>query len=193
MNCIIYSITEKSTKDKIYIGSTINIKNRLYSHLSACFSKASNQSHYALYQYISNIAKNRKNFNLYFEIEEIYRFEIDDLYDIKRKEYEQYYINLFNPKCNMIKANRTKEDDNTRSKMRKRKYRIEHREEYNQYNREQRLKNHDSRLEWEKNYRQKNLEKMRKKGNDWYAAHREEYNAKRKARREAKKYNVNDE
>lgn len=190
MNCFIYSIKEKSTNELIYVGSSTNLKNRLYAHKSACYNKNSKQKDFALYQYISNIAKTRKEFDSFFELNKICMFEIESIYDSKRKEYEQYYISLLKPKCNMIKACRTYEDELESSRKSHQRRRENNREQYNEYSRNHRKENLEAYRNWEKEYRASNLQKMRDKGNKWYAAHREEYLAKRKAKRDAQKLSV---
>lgn len=182
MNYIVYGIKEKTSDEIIYVGSTCNLYNRIRSHLTCCYNSNNKQYTYKLYSYIRNISEKRDDFYTYFEF-----VSLKDCDDANKKAEEQSFIEILKPKCNCIRANRTYENDLECSKISHQKHRENNREQYNEYNRNHRKENLEAYHEWEKEYRLKNTQKMRNKGNKWYAEHREEYLAKRKAKRYAMK------
>ena len=182
MKYIIYGIKEKLSGEIIYVGSTCNLYNRIHSHLNCCYNSSNKQYTYKLYNYIRSIVERRDDFYTYFEF-----VSLKDCSDANKKTEEQFFIENLKPKCNCIRAFRTYEDELESSRKSHQRRRENNREQYNEYSRNHRKENLEAYRNWEKEYRASNLQKMRDKGNKWYAAHRDEYLAKRKAKRDAQK------
>ena len=132
-NLFIYKIM---VGDVCYIGSTCDIRNRIWKHKSDCYNK------------------NCKNYNLklYKTIREVYGMDwdkvkwsvIDCYYNVDktfRKEIEQYYIDLFKSELNMIGVVC----------------------DYKQYLKQYRNENKEKIKEINKQYRNKNKQKLNQK------------------------------
>jgi len=89
--------------DKFYIGSTINIHNRIIRHKSFCYNQNGKEYNFKVYKYI------RENCADWSEVS----FDILDVYDDINKEFkreiEDYYIKYFSNNLNMRGAKFDKE------------------------------------------------------------------------------------
>jgi hypothetical protein len=123
----------KSVNDEIiYIGSTNDIKQRYSKHKSNCYNENGRDYNFPLYQYMRD--------NNGFE-----NFKFKKLCDIDeeyRKITEQFYIDTFKPKCNVLNV-----------VFDKKKYDREHKENNKEYYKEYREKRKDWKKEYDKEYR----------------------------------------
>ena len=122
---IIYCIREISNDKIIYVGSTVSkLKSRASSHKTDCyyFNKP-----YKIYQYIKNIAPDRKNFDKYFVFETLQTVNFDEKEELLK--VEEQYLKTLPDLLNQQKAFQSEEE--LREYMHN--YRIEHREKNNEY------------------------------------------------------------
>ena len=111
MKGIIYKLHSKdNTITEYYIGSTINLNNRIISHKTCCHNVNSNSYNKKVYKFI----RENGNWNNW-------TFEILDEVDIETKQelqqnYEKEYILNLKPKLNVVGMGRTKKQWNEDNK-----------------------------------------------------------------------------
>jgi len=182
---MIYKLCCKDpTIEEIYIGSTINKKNRKNQHKSVCNNP------------------NRKDYNCYKYqfIREHGGFENWDLimiedYSCNSKNElisrERYYIETLKPELNKCIPTRTikewREENKDYDKKyyeenidKIKKYREKNKEERNKKSKEWREKNKEELNKKQKEYREKNKEEISKRHKKWYEKNKEERNKKKR-------------
>ena len=140
----IYCIDE-SIED-IYIGSTINIKNRLMGHKTSCNNIKGKTYNLKVYQFI----RNNGGFDNW-RMEVIHEAECETNRD--KEQIEQEYINTCKPKLNERKSYMTEKDLKQQKK---------------QYNKERYQKNKEKINQYNNEYRAKNKEKIKKRKREYY-------------------------
>ena len=99
-------IYRMNVKDKYYIGSTKNIKYRIYYHKSDCYNSNSDKYNIKVYKYIRENCADWSEVS--FQILDVY----DDISKDFKKDIEQYYIEYFSNNLNSIPA-KTKNERNS--------------------------------------------------------------------------------
>jgi len=151
-NSIIYKLCCKDTDiTDIYIGSTINFRNRKGTHKSSCLKNKS----FKVYEFINENGK-WENWDMIL----IEKVSCNDKLELRKKERE--YIELLKPTLNMVNAYRTEEEKKEYTKIKCREYRGNWTEE----RKEQQKEKH-------KEYRKKNIEKCKQQGKNWNEKNKE--------------------
>jgi len=97
-------IYRMNVKDKFYVGSTVNIKNRISKHKKYCYNQnCCKEYNRKVYKYIRENCADWSEVS--FNILDVY----DDISKQFRREMEQYYIEYFSNNLNSICANVSKE------------------------------------------------------------------------------------
>ena len=96
-------IYRMNVKDKFYVGSTKNIKNRINKHKSNCYNQNVKDYNMKVYKYIRENCADLSEIS--FSILDVY----DDISKEFRKDIEQYYIDYFSNNLNSYSANFSKE------------------------------------------------------------------------------------
>jgi hypothetical protein len=152
MICYIYKLIHNDAinDDMIYIGSTIDIKMRMYKHKDVCKNPNIKEHNSKVYKYIrENGGWNNWKYEIIDEV------DITDKYDPKKKEYEGEYIRKYDAlnKLNSEIAGRTLEQ-----------YRVDNAEYFKKYY-EENAEKESTRC---KKYREKNIEKERARSKKYY-------------------------
>ena len=180
---LIYLIKHKTDDTKnVYIGSTINLKERIRSHRKDCNNEKRKNYNFKLYQYI----RENGGFNQYeFIILECYVCNFKyELYD-----REDDYIKMHPNNLNSYRAYLTDEEHKNRYKkyreenkenesMRKKKYRDENKDKIKEKNKKYNDKNKDKVLERAKKYRDENKDKIKEKNKKYRDENKEKINEK---------------
>ena len=172
---IIYLIKHKTCDDtkKVYIGSTIDLKNRIKSHRHNCNNEKNEKYNYKLYQYI----RENGGFNEYeFIILECYVFNHNHELLYKEDDYIKMYDNNLNSKRAYLTDEEYKKKNNEKVK----KYREEHIEERKEYNKKWYENNKEEINEKNKKYRENNKEKISQKNKEKYNNNKDIINEQRK-------------
>jgi hypothetical protein len=112
-------IYKMNVKDKYYIGSTEDIRERIIDHKSNCYNINCDKYNRKVYKYIR---ENCDDWNeISFDILDVY----DDISSDFKLEMEQYYMDYFSNNLNMKRA---KYDKNINNK--KRRLKLQNDEEY---------------------------------------------------------------
>jgi len=198
-NSVIYKLYCKDDNiDDFYIGSTINIKNRISCHKSYSKSK---KKQLKLYDFINN----NGGFNN-FEFEIIEKINCDNKLDLHKRE--KHYIKTLKPSLNTSIPSRNRKEydieyyEKNKYKIKEvhKKYRQKNKDkikEYRQnnkdkrkeyyeknkykikeYNKEYIEKNKDKIKEREKKYRQNNKDKMKEYNKEYYNKNKDKMNEK---------------
>ena len=161
-NSVIYKLYCKDDNiDDFYIGSTINIKNRISCHKSYSKSK---KKQLKLYDFINN----NGGFNN-FEFEIIEKINCDNKLDLHKRE--KHYIKTLKPSLNTSIPSRNRKEYDIEY-YEKNKYKIK------EYNKEYIEKNKDKIKEREKKYRQNNKDKMKEYNKEYYNKNKDKMNEK---------------
>lgn len=154
---IIYLIKHKTCDDKkVYVGSTINLKQRINQHRKNCNNKKNKNYKNKLYQYL----RENGGFNQYeFIILECY------VYNFKRELLckEDDYIKMYDNNLNQLRAYLSDEEHKNRHK----KYREENKDKLKEKNKKQNKKKYEKYAEKYKEearkYREENKDKLKEK------------------------------
>lgn len=178
--CVYKIFCKDNSITKIYIGSTKNIKQRIWGHRSNYFNNSNSDDrrhHQPVYNFIRD---NGGIDNWEFEV-------LENCCDDKRKQKEQEWIVKLNPELNSTSA--FKSEDEIKA------YKHEHYEA----NKEQYLErakkcaeaNKEHRQETNKAWRETNKEVIAEKKKAYYEANKEAIKAKVKVRTDANKDAIN--
>ncbi len=141
-------IYKMNVKDKYYIGSTENIRERITNHKKSCYNIKNKKYNLKVYKYIRENCCDWSEVSFY--ILDVY----DDISDDFKFEMEQYYMDYFSNNLNMIRAKYDKNIYNEKQRLKR-----QNDEEYrNKINEKQRLK-----LQNDEEYRNKLNEDRRNK------------------------------
>jgi len=165
---VIYLIKHKTCDDKkVYIGSTINLKQRIWQHKKACNNEKYKEYNYNLYKYI----RDNDGINMYeFIILECYVCNFKyELYD-----REDDYIQMYDNNLNTFRAYLTgreikeinkkyREDNKDKESMRKKKYRDDNKEKESMRLKKYRDENKEKIKDMNKKYYDENKEKIKEK------------------------------
>ena len=180
----------KNINDEIiYVGSTKDIFNRYREHKTNCYNENKHHYNIALYKYF------RDNNG----IENFKFIKITECNEKERYVKEQYYIDLFKPKCNgrnaifdrkeYLKEYNEKNKDEIKKK--KKKYRENNKQKIkewyennknkkNQYNKEYYVKKKEDILKYHKEWYENNKDEYLKKQKEWYEKNKEKIKEKGK-------------
>jgi hypothetical protein len=159
----IYTIYQIVCKDsnviESYVGSTVNLKNRIYKHKTNCTNSNSEKYNTKIYQFIrENGGFNNWKFNILETIECVDEY---DSYVI-----EQTYINDLKSELNSQSAF---------TGLTKKEY---HQKYYKEYNKKYRQENKEKISEQTKKYRQENKEKINEKNKKYRVLNNDKINEK---------------
>tara|TARA_B110000971_G_scaffold26161_1_gene23566 strand:- start:101 stop:742 length:642 start_codon:yes stop_codon:yes gene_type:complete len=147
----VYKIVCKDENiNEIYVGSSVNFKDRLYSHKGKCNNENSKSYNYKVYQFI------RENGG-WDNWDMIKIIDVDCEDEKELKYYEQLYISSLNPKLNCKKSYTTKEERKEYIK----EYHKENKERTKEYQKEYRKENKERTKEYNKEYREQNKDKAK--------------------------------
>ena len=169
MICYIYKLIHNDAinDDMIYIGSTIDIKMRMYKHKDVCKNPNIKEHNSKVYKYIrENGGWNNWKYEIIDEVEVTLR---DDIY-----EYENAYIRKYDAinKLNSRFARRTKKEY------------LENNKEYiKRRNKEKYERNKEQVLQKDKDKYDKNKEQILKRVKEYRERNKDEINAKRREKR----------
>ena len=140
---------------EIYIGSTTNLKDRIFQHK---FSSQENGRKYKVYNFIRD---NGGFDNWDYEIlhEGIFKTENDMKYE------EKHYIKKYNSVLNTYDSILTEEERILKNRERKKKYREKYPERVKEWKKRDYIKNHDRYMQFGKVYREKNKDKIKENHN----------------------------
>ena len=144
---------------EIYIGSTINKKNRKNTHKKCCNN--SNEKDYNSYKY--EFIRDNGGFEN-FDMILIEAFPCNSKNELISRE--RYWIETLKPKLNRNIPTRTQrewyEENKTEFNIKQKKYREEHKEDFKKYQKKYREKNKDKINKKSKEYREENKDKIKK-------------------------------
>jgi hypothetical protein len=189
----IYTIYQIVCKDsnviESYVGSTVNLKNRIYKHKTNCTNSNSEKYNTKIYQFIrENGGFNNWKFNILETIECVDEYDsyvIEQTYinDLKselnsqsaftgltKKEYHQKYYKEYNKKYRQ--ENKEKISEQTK------KYRQENKEKISEQTKKYRQENKEKISEQTKKYRQENKEKINEKNKKYRVLNNDKINEK---------------
>jgi hypothetical protein len=165
---VIYIIKHKTDDTKkVYVGSTNDLKRRIWQHKSSCNNEKNKDYNINLYQYI----RENGGFNEYeFIILECYVCNFKYELHYKEDNYIKMYPNNLNSHRAYLTGQEIKEytkkyrDENKEKELeRKKKYREEHKEKINEKNKKYRDENKYKIKEKNKKYRDENKDKIKEK------------------------------
>ena len=164
----VYSIQclDENIKE-FYIGSTDNFKKRIETHTTRY-----NAGHnYKVYKFI------RENGGMSnWEINYIQKFKF--LTKEELRQYEQRYLDDYQPELNSYRAIITEEQKKEDRKVYNKKYKNENKEYFINYQKEYVEKNKEYFKEYKKEYRVKNIEKIKKHDKEKYQKNKEKLKEK---------------
>ena len=160
MTGIVYCIKEIASGQVIYVGSTtMLLSKRVKEHVRDCFTRVKQRP---LYKYIRSKAT-KETFNNLFAFDVLYSGEFDTRQELLIKERE--YMEKFNPKLNVNKPFRSKDE----KKQQIHEWYLQHKDEE-----DIRLNNL---LNKSKDYYAKHKEDIKERMKRYYAEHKEERKA----------------
>jgi hypothetical protein len=147
---VYYIISKDINVQKVYIGSTSNLKERVRCHKKNCNNPTLKEYNYKVYRYIRS---NGEWDNFYvFELEEVY---YDTNYELRDRE--RYWIEYFKDNLNICIPNRTRKEYD-------KEYRLQNKEKIKDYYKQYRLQNKD----YYKQYRLQNKDKIKEQKKDYH-------------------------
>ena len=180
---IIYLIKHKTCDDKkVYIGSTINLKQRIIDHKKNCNNEKRKQYNFNLYKYI----RENDGFNMYqFIILECYVCNFKhELYD-REDDYIKNYPNNLNTfraylTCREFKDKIKKYYDENKEeiKQKHKKYRDENKDKVSMRHKKYRDENKDKIKEYHKKNYVENKDKINKNNKKYYDDNKEKIKEK---------------
>ena len=170
----VYKLCSKDPSiEEIYVGSTINIKDRMYKHKSSCNNHNANKYNYKVYKYIR---ANGGWGNWAYEILEEVEVEDKDELEIC---YEDSWIVYLEPQLNSTRARRSKAE-----------YYQDNKEKLAEYQKEYRQDNKEKIAKRGKEWREKNKEEITLKKKEYYEENKEQLAIKAKKYREENKERI---
>lgn len=158
-----------------YIGSTKDIRKRIWKHKSDCYNKNERVYNIRLYKTIREVYETNWD-NVKWSVVDCY-YNVDKDF---RKTIEQYYIDFFKSELNMVgvvfdyKQYQKQYRNKNREKLleKQKQYRIENKEKKLERDRQYYNENKEQVLEYQKQYRIENKQKIKERARQYYLKNR---------------------